>query len=231
MARGRWLIVPAVAAAIVGALLGERGLWLYQAAKPLATLLILVGAWSVSTALSSCYRTAIVVGLAWCLLGDICLLPPWNAFLPGLGCFLIAHLTFLVAFAQGVRRPAWWPATLLCLALGATVVAALWPDLPSTLRAPVSAYVAVIGVMAGQAIGRAWRWRGQGAKARGARFAAAGAALFLLSDTLLAWDRFHAPLPLASLWILGTYYAAIACIAHSVRLPSVASADMRGVEG
>ncbi|MBB6184949.1 lysoplasmalogenase [Oleiagrimonas soli] len=222
----RLVIAPVAAAAIAGALLGERGLLLYQAAKPLATLLILIGAWSALSPLSSCYRTTIAVGLAWCLLGDICLLPPWNAFLPGLGCFLMAHLAFLLAFAQGMERPAWWPAMLGCLALGAAVAVALWPDIPSTLRVPVAFYICVISLMAGQAFGRAYRSHGQGAAARAAKFAAAGAALFLLSDTLLACNRFHAPLPLASLWILGTYYAAIACIAHSVRVPTMA-ADAR----
>ena len=37
------------------------------------------------------------------------------------------------------------------------------------------------------------------------RHAALGGALFLLSDTLLAFNRFHAPLLAAALWILASY--------------------------
>ena len=42
---------------------------------------------------------------------------------------------------------------------------------------------------------------------------AAGGALFVLSDALLATNKFHATLPWAPLWILATYWAAQWCIA------------------
>lgn len=45
---------------------------------------------------------------------------------------------------------------------------------------------------------------------------AIGGALFVLSDGLLAWDRFASPLPLAPLWVLSSYWAAQWCIARSV---------------
>ncbi|NMW25824.1 lysoplasmalogenase, partial [Rhodanobacter denitrificans] len=37
------------------------------------------------------------------------------------------------------------------------------------------------------------------------------------SDSLLAWDRFRGPLPLASLWVLSAYYLALWRIARSVQ--------------
>jgi len=40
-----------------------------------------------------------------------------------------------------------------------------------------------------------------------------GGALFMTSDALLASNKFAGPLPLASLWILGTYWSAKWCIA------------------
>ncbi|MGB3381907.1 MAG: lysoplasmalogenase family protein, partial [Rhodanobacter sp.] len=52
--------------------------------------------------------------------------------------------------------------------------------------------------------------------ARPARRAAIGGALFMLGDSLLAWDRFHGALPLAAVWVLGSYYAAVWFIARSV---------------
>jgi alkylglycerol monooxygenase len=47
-----------------------------------------------------------------------------------------------------------------------------------------------------------------------------GACFFMLSDALLATNRFVAPLPLASLWVLATYYAAQVLIVRYVRRPA-----------
>ncbi len=50
-----------------------------------------------------------------------------------------------------------------------------------------------------------------------ARCAALGGALFMVSDSLLAINKFAVPLPLASLWILATYWFAQGCIASALR--------------
>ena len=42
----------------------------------------------------------------------------------------------------------------------------------------------------------------------GQRMVAAGALCFMLSDALLATNRFVQPLPLAQFWVLATYYVA-----------------------
>ena len=42
---------------------------------------------------------------------------------------------------------------------------------------------------------------------------AAGATAFLLSDTILAWNRFRTPLPRGDLLVMITYYAAVFLIA------------------
>jgi hypothetical protein len=66
-----------------------------------------------------------------------------------------------------------------------------------------------ICAMGAQATGRALQRRDRASAA-----VAAGAVLFMLSDTLLALDRFVAPLPLAPLAILGSYFAAQLLIAR-----------------
>jgi uncharacterized membrane protein YhhN len=71
----------------------------------------------------------------------------------------------------------------------------------------VLAYVAVLASMAAFAFG---------ARGAGGRRLAIGGALFVLSDSLLAWDRFAAPLPFVSLWVLSSYWGAQWCIARSV---------------
>ena len=83
------------------------------------------------------------------------------------------------------------------------MLAFVWSSLGEALKPAVSAYVVVIALMAAQAIGRATRLRDGQAMA-----VALGACLFLLSDSLLAIDKFVTPLPLAGLWILSSYYAA-----------------------
>jgi uncharacterized membrane protein YhhN len=141
------------------------------------------------------------------LVGDVALLWPKEGFLPGLIAFLLAHLAYLVAFtrvAKFASRP-------LCFGVYALVAGVilwqLWPGVPGGLRVPVIAYVVCLAAMAAQA---AVVWRA-GAP-RGAVLALGGA-LFVASDALLATNKFMAPLPAASLWILATYWAAQWCIA------------------
>ena len=209
-------MVVAAAGAIIGAWLEGDGRWLHWICKPLATALILRLAWTPAP-ISARYRRWIGAGIACSLAGDICLMLPADLFAAGLACFLIAHVCFLAALAGDARlgvRPLPW---LVCLAIGALDLWLLWPALPGPLRAPVIIYVAALAGMTGQAWARA-RWHAAmgDSLAVAARRAAAGAGLFMLSDGLLAWDRFMAPLPLAMLWILASYYAALWLIARSV---------------
>ena len=148
-------------------------------------------------------RFWLLAALTGSLAGDVLLLfPGW--FVPGLVAFLLAHLAYLGLLRQGVG---WFPsrqALAATLGVGAAMYAFLWAGgLPTGLRAPVAAYVTVIALMAAQAIGRATVRRD------GASWAvASGAAFFMLSDSLLATNKFVVPLPLAPFWVLGSYYAA-----------------------
>jgi uncharacterized membrane protein YhhN len=207
--------------AILGAVATQGGVdgwhWLHWVCKPLATLLMLVLAWRVVRPVSANYRRCILIGIAFCLLGDILLMLPADLFVPGLVSFLLGHGWFIAAFSSDVRFAArWWP-WLLCLAYGAVMTFLLWRGIGAALRIPVLVYVTVLATMGGQALGRASWLRKQGdIRAVSARYAGVGAMLFMLSDSLLAWDRFRAALPLASLYILATYYAALWLIARSV---------------
>ena len=148
-------------------------------------------------------RLWLLAALAGSLAGDVLLLfPGW--FVPGLVAFLLAHLAYLMLLRQDVG---WFPsrrALAGTLGVGAAMYAFLWTGgLPTGLRVPVAAYVAVIALMAAQAIGRATVMRDTAAWT-----VAVGAAFFMLSDSLLATNKFAMPLPLASFWVLTSYYAA-----------------------
>ena len=189
--------------------------WLLWIFKPLTTLLIIAyaarGAGSTAAA-----KRWLITGLLCSLAGDVALMWPQRGFLPGLVSFLFAHLCYLGAFTRD--RP-WRPGALMLLPYGvlsAPLLAVLWPGVPVELRAPVLVYVAALAAMAAAAGGRGWQLRG----ARGAGLASLGALgglLFVGSDGLLAFDRFHTPLPWASAGVLSSYWLAQWCIATSLR--------------
>ena len=95
--------------------------------------------------------------------------------------------------------------------IASLVFAQLWPGLPRELKVPVIVYVIALAGMAAQAASVWWEHPG-----RATRVAALGGAFFVASDALLALDRVSAPIPVASLWVLATYWVAQWCIARSV---------------
>lgn len=168
---------------------------------PLTTLLILGVAVVATAPPSARYRWSICAGLVCSLVGDVLLMLPRDRFLAGLSAFLLAHLCYLSAFTADSRFAAQRGLFVVCGLLGVAVVAVLWPRVPAAHRWPVAA----------QAGSRARLRRNAPALA-----AAIGAALFVLSDTLLAVRRFHGALPASRLLVLGSYFAAQWLIAWSV---------------
>ena len=176
--------------------------WMHFLFTPLATLCIFSIALSNWRSFKKTYAFWISIGLFFSLLGDVALLRPGRYFLPGLMAFLFAHIAYLMALTRQTKFPARFSLWLIYLSIAAALYAALRPGLPGELRLPVAGYAILLALMAGQAMGR-WFVRRTGS----AWFAAMGALLFMLSDALLASDRFRAPLPCASLLILVPYFA------------------------
>jgi uncharacterized membrane protein YhhN len=204
----RWLPALTVASAMLAI---ANGTWaldnrlLLLVFKPLTTLLIIAYAWRRGSD-TPVVRRFVLAGLWFSLIGDVALLWPQQGFVPGLVAFLIAHVLYIVAFTREHRFAA-QPAALAAYALVAgTILAMLWRDIPAGLRIPVAAYVFALTAMAAQAavVGL----RAQGSDVRRAHGLMIGGALFMVSDTVLAINRFALPLPAAGLWILATYWAA-----------------------
>jgi len=184
--------------------------WLHWLFKPLTTLAIAAMVWRTPSSLPR-YRAWLLVGLALSTAGDVFLMLPFDAFVAGLASFLLAHVAYLLALRQ--REPlfaARWPFALYAV-VAAGVLSQLWPGLPEPLRVPVIVYVVVLAAMAAQALAVWWRRR-DGAAMCGAW----GGACFVLSDGLLAWDRFVAPFAAASLAVLASYWLAQWGLARSV---------------
>jgi uncharacterized membrane protein YhhN len=180
--------------------------------KPLATVLVILHAWPRGRD-EPAVRRWVLAGLFLSLGGDVALLWPREGFLPGLVSFLLAHGCYLVAFTRGRRLAARAGPFVAYAAVAGGVLALLWPDVPAALRLPVALYVLALASMAAQAA-----VHGLDGAPRG-RWLAVGGALFVLSDALLAINRFSSPLPMASLWILASYWLAQWCIASWLAPP------------
>lgn len=130
--------------------------------------------------------------LGW--VGDVFLLADADAaFLVGMGGFAAGHLCYLALF--GRARGAVLPGILYAAVL-AVFVTLLWGGLPAGLRTPLAGYSLLLTAMA-------YRSGVLG------RYAAAGGALFLLSDALIATGIASWPqLPAPDFWVMLTYVAA-----------------------
>ncbi|MFJ2589859.1 lysoplasmalogenase [Streptomyces sp. NPDC087538] len=115
------------------------------------------------------------------------------AFLVGMGSFAAGHVCYLWLFG---RARGSLPAGIAYAVVLTVFVALLWDGLPADLRIPVTGYSLLLTAMAFRAgtLGR---------------YAAAGGALFLLSDALIATGIADWPqLPAPDFWIMLTYIAA-----------------------
>ena len=188
---------------LAGQLVDQEALHLVT--KPLLMPSLL--AWFLSVTPSGRFRTLVAVGLAFSWLGDLGLMPSGEAwFLAGLGAFLLAQLTYSVAFwpsrADSVLSRPLLALPYLAVLVGLLVV--LWDHL-GDLRLPVSVYAAVIVAMAVLATGVN-------------RTVAVGAGLFVVSDALIALDSVAGlvRLPAHGFWVMLTYLAAQLLIAFGV---------------
>ena len=186
----------------------RRGLHLVT--KPLATALIIAVAAVAAAPVPAAYKTLVLAGLALSLLGDVALMFPEKWFTAGLVAFLAAQVSYILAFKPRPGHPV-SPATFLPFVLFGLLMFFLLAPKLGPMKLPVFIYIAAITLMAGFAAAR-FIDRG-GTKPL---LAFIGAVLFLISDSVLAYDRFARKVPGARIIILGTYFPAQLLIALSV---------------
>ena len=177
-------------------------------AKPL-TMAALLGMAIAIPAPDETRQLWFVAAAAFSLAGDVFLMLPRDRFVPGLASFLVAHVCYIVGLlTSGLAVPG-VIAGLIVVAIGMSVVGrtvarAVRSGPDPSLLAPVVAYMAVISVMVVAALGA------------GPAIAAVGALLFFVSDSILAWRRFVAPLPWGGVGVMVTYHLAQACLLLSL---------------
>ena len=138
--------------------------------------------------LNPAYSRLIVIGLVFCLAGDICLVfNSRKAFLAGLSVFLLGHLVYVAAFFSIANINVWGVFSLAVAGtISGIVYAWLKPHLGS-MKGPVIAYVVTITVMvagAGSVAGVSHFF------ATGRWLVAGGAIFFFLSDLFVARHQF-----------------------------------------
>ena len=195
-------------------LAGSRLAWLGYVFTPLTMVLILGLAVTAPTSRPPRYRWGIVAGLGSSLAGDVLLMLPRDLFLAGLSSFLVAQVCYVVAFTSDSRFAARPLPFLLLGGIGLALMIVLWTGIPPALRLPVLGYAGVLLVMAAQAASRALDHKTLFASA-----AALGAVLFVVSDSLLALNRFGHPIPASRILVLAPYFAAQWLISISVLSP------------
>ena len=179
--------------------------------KPLAACAFIWLALALGAAHSD-YGRWILAALAFGMLGDLCLMfEKENAFLAGLGSFLVGHLVFAVAFAM-------FGSSYTGLAVSAAPVVALlvfvnrWllPHVGADMKIPVVLYVLVISAMlltAGMTAGLA-----------AAPLIIAGAWGFAVSDLAVARRQFVHPSKWNGVWGTPLYFGSQMVLAGSVAL-------------
>ncbi len=187
----------------------QWGVWL---TKPL--LMTTLAAWFFFQAdhARSIFHRWMLAGMLFSIGGDTLLMfvtpLAQHFFLLGLGSFLLTHLCYITAFLKypkpGEGRVARQPlaaAPLLIFLLA--MLAFLWNDLPGAFKIPVAIYSLVLTGMAAACLNMKGR-----VNAAIFPMLFAGALLFVLSDSVLAVNKFKPeglPLPFPHFWIMITY--------------------------
>ncbi|MFP6801014.1 MAG: lysoplasmalogenase [Pseudomonas sp.] len=195
----RYLLLGLLGAAVFlyARLIGLSELGLFSKGIPVIALLL----W-LRNAPNGLYRHWLSIGLLCSLAGDILLDWPADLFVFGLGAFHLAHLAYLRAYLSDCKQPAWL-ALLLALTIGGTMFATLASAHLGPLLIPVACYALAISAMLWRALARLGQ---PGLNTTSTRLAAIGAALFVLSDSLIGINRFVAPFEAAPMAIMLSYW-------------------------
>lgn len=187
--------------------------------KPATLIAVILAAWLLTRGPHDGWMARFFLpGLVLSLAGDMFLLLPGERFfMAGLVSFLLAHLCYIAGLNPTLPP---WPA-LVCLLVVGVIGLPLIRGILSGLRRqnqieltiPVVIYGLVLSLMLVSALATLFRPEWTPVR-RG--MVIAGAGLFYASDTMLAWNRFAAPLMRSRLWVMITYHLGQIGLAASI---------------
>ena len=156
-------------------------------------------------------RRILLNALIFSWIGDVILIFADIAeiyFILGLVSFLIAHITYCVLFNKQIigeiqiNKVLFGLGSLVIAFYLTAIILVLMPNL-GDLKIPVIVYAAVISTMLLFAFNGYLIW-----KKPGALYIFLGAITFVISDSILAFDKFHAPIEKSSFFIMLSYLVA-----------------------
>ncbi len=196
---------------MVGEVRGNHGL--VYLCKPF--MMVVLSSWFFfnSRRVGDRFTLLVQAGLLFSLIGDVALmlqhLDEFN-FLIGLSAFLIAQLCYAMAFLHNIVETGQARGALISALVSVSLIAfgyffatTLIPAVDETIAIPVTIYIIAIsamGVTASFRLGRTYM--------RSFLFTMAGALCFVLSDSLLATNRFLSPMDHAPWSVILTYATA-----------------------
>ena len=177
--------------------------------KPLSLILIVLIA-VVYPPIDSSYKIFIISGLLFSLVGDMFLIYPKKHFKKGLIAFLVGHVCYTIAFIVLIdfNFTLW---IFLPIAIVGTVYLKILIPFSGKMKIPIIVYIIIIAIMGWAAMERL-----NYIQTLGTLLATIGAVLFMISDAILALNKFRKPFISAELIILATYFIAQWLLAVSV---------------
>lgn len=181
----------------------DSPLWFKPLAKTMPVLMLGMATWRADRT----ERTLPLLPLALLLssMGDLA--GDLHAFLWQIGLFAAAHMAYIAVF---IRRCSPTKASLtaasVLISAAAVYGAYIVPRISVTAEGIfIIVYITIITAMAVSAVlqGSRYRW-----------WYAAAAIVFIFSDSCIAWNRYVARIPHATVWIMSTYLAAQYTIAR-----------------
>jgi len=185
--------------------------WLHQISKPLLMITLLIFFWSESDhRKDEKWVRHVTLALAFSWIGDIMLMFTHLNFLlffAGLAAFLVAHIVYVIAYIRATYKNSLNIkfSIMPILFLGYFILLAylIIPYVDTVIQVPITVYAVTLFLMISAAY-----FRKGNTNPLSFQWVFVGAILFIVSDSLLAINRFSQTIPFANIAVMITYIAA-----------------------
>jgi uncharacterized membrane protein YhhN len=177
--------------------------------KPLLMPILMIFIYVNTNKLSSLFSKLIFLALLFSMFGDVFLMPYFDNFILGLASFLIAHIFYIIAFlknnkfVEGIKKAKSIALIVIVAYVGLIfllVSSMLKTNTEIVLISAVVIYASVITVMVLSSISLF-----NNKNTPKVKLMMIGAILFMLSDSIIAINKFVVDVYLSGLWIMITY--------------------------
>jgi len=200
--KSNWLIVFAFVVTAVVLAIGLDFPSLYLVAKPLLMITLLLHFISASKGYPA-WRILVMAALVFSWGGDVLLMNN-DMFMAGLVSFLVAHVLYIITYQKtGASTGKLTPMDVIkFVILGVALIWVLYPGI-GDLLIPVVVYALTLIAMG------IWAHKRRDATSEPSfKMVSIGAMLFVLSDSLIAINKFAIEIPAERMLIMSTYIAA-----------------------